>query len=177
MYKRQVLYGVDPKILNLEDYLLKPSAAEYLRRETVIVEVLSGNPIGLVGQTIRKIEKLNDPETQASVSEVEPFTRQGKQYYKLSLFIGYGGASLVEGNFKITPSSKIVEAASVGSSIITVDSTIGFPQSGSVLSGINTISYSDKSINQFFGCTGVTTPLKPSDSLYSDEIYLSLIHI
>ena len=167
----RVLYGVDPKILNLEDYLFKPSAAEYLRRETVIVEVLSGNPIGLVGQTIRKIEKLNDPETQASVSEVEPFTRQGKQYYKLSLFIGYGGASLVEGNFKITPSSKIVEAASVGSSIITVDSTIGFPQSGSVLSGINTISYSDKSINQFFGCTGVTTPLKPSDSLYSDEIY------
>ena len=70
----RVLYGVDPKILNLEDYLLKPSAAEYLRRETVIVEVLSGNPIGLVGQTIRKIEKLNDPETQASVSEVEPFT-------------------------------------------------------------------------------------------------------
>mgnify|MGYP005689723523 FL=1 len=94
-----------------------------------------------------------------------------QQYYKLSLFIGYGGASLVEGNFKITPSSKIVEAASVGSSIITVDSTIGFPQSGSVLSGINTISYSDKSINQFFGCTGVTTPLKPSDNLYSDEIY------
>ena len=167
----RVLYGVDPKILNLEDYLFKPSAAEYLRRETVIVEVLSGNPIGLVGQTIRKIEKLNDPETQASVSEVEPFTRQGKQYYKLSLFIGYGGASLVEGNFKITPSSKIVEETPVGSSVITVDSTIGFPQSGSVLSGINTISYSDKSINQFFGCTGATTTLKPSDSLYSDEIY------
>ena len=102
---------------------------------------------------------------------MEPFTRQGKQYYKLSLFIGYGGASLVEGNFQITPSSKFVEETPVGSSVITVDSTIGFPQSGAVLSGINTISYSDKSINQFFGCTGATTTLKPSDSLYSDEIY------
>ena len=28
----RVLYGVDPKILNLEDLLFKPSAAEYLRR-------------------------------------------------------------------------------------------------------------------------------------------------
>ena len=115
----RVLYGVDPNILNLEDLLFKPSAAEYLRRETVIVEVLSGNPIGLVGQTIKKIEKLNDPETQASVSEVEPFTRQGKQYFKFSLFVGYGGASLVEGNFRITPSSKSIESVSVGSSIIT----------------------------------------------------------
>ena len=167
----RVLYGVDPKIINLEDLLFKPSAAEYLRRETVIVEVLSGNPIGLVGQTIKKIEKLNDPTTQASVSEVEPFTRQGKQYYKFSLFIGYGGASLVEGNFKITSSSKSVESISIGSSVLTVDSTIGFPSSGTVLSGINTISYSEKTINQFLGCAGITSSISPSDSVFSDEIY------
>ena len=139
----RVLYGVNPKIINLEDLLFKPSAAEYLRRETVIVEVLSGNPIGLVGQTIKKIEKLNDPETQASVSEVEPFIRQGKQFFKFQLFVGYGGASLVEGNFKITPSTKAVVGVSTGS-VLTVDSTIGFPQKGTVISGINTISYTDK---------------------------------
>ena len=167
----RVLYGVDPKIINLEDLLFKPSSAEYLRRETVIVEVLSGNPIGLVGQTIKKIEKLNDPATQASVSEVEPFTRQGKQYYKLSLFIGYGGASLVEGNFKITPSSKSIESVSVGSSVVTVDSTIGFPSSGKVLSGINTITYTDKTLNQFLDCTGIESAISPSDSVFSDEIY------
>ncbi len=167
----RVLYGVNPKILNLEDLLFKPSAAEYLRRETVIVEVLSGNPIGLVGQTIKKIEKLNDPSTQASVSEVEPFTRKGKQYYKFSLFIGYSGASLVEGNFKITPSSKSIENVSIGSSVVTVDSTIGFPSSGKVLSGINTISYSEKTVNQFLGCTGIETAISISDSVFSDEIY------
>ena len=167
----RVLYGVNPRIINLEDLLFKPSAAEYLRRETVIVEVLSGNPIGLVGQTIKKIEKLNDPETQASVSEVEPFTRQGKQYFKFQLFVGYGGASLVEGNFKITPSSKSLVKVSSGSSTITVDSTIGFAQTGSVISGNNTISYSDKTINQFLGCTGINDEIKQSDSVHSDEIY------
>ncbi len=167
----RVLYGVDPRIINLEDYLFKPSAAEYLRRETVIVEVLSGDPIGLVGQSIKKIEKLNDPETQASVSEVEPFVRQGKQYFKLELFVGYGGASLVEGNFKITPSSKSVVSIPSGSTVITVDSTIGFAQTGSIISGDNTISYQDKSINQFLGCSGIDNPIKVSDDVYSDEIY------
>jgi len=167
----RVLYGVDPNILNLEDLLLKPSAAEYLRRETVIVEILSGNPIGLVGQTIKKIEKINDPETQASVSEVEPFTRQGKQYFKFSLFIGYASASLVEGNFKITPSSKSIENVSIGSSVITVDSTVGFSTSGEIISGINTVSYIDKTINQFLGCSGITSSILPSDSVHSNEIY------
>ena len=167
----RVLYGVDPRIINLEDYLFKPSSAEYLRRETVIVEGLEGAPIGLVGQSIKKIEKLNDPETQASVSEVEPFIRQGKQYNKFQLFVGYGGASLVEGNFKITPSSKSVVGVSSGASIVTVDSTIGFAQTGSIISGNNTISYTDKTINQFLDCSGVDEPIKPSDDVYSDETY------
>ena len=167
----RVLYGVDPKIINLEELLIKPSSAEYLRREVVIVEVLSGNPLGLIGQTIKKIEKLNDPKTQASVSEVEPFFRDGKRYFKFSLFIGYDGTSLVEGNFKITPNTKNIEKVSVGSSTISVDSTIGFSTSGKIISGINTISYSDKSINQFFGCTGVTSEILPTSNFYSDEIY------
>ena len=167
----RVLYGVDPKIVNLEELLIKPSAAEYLRREVVIVEVLSGNPLGLVGQTIKKIEKLNDPKTQASVSEVEPFFRSGKRYFKFSLFIGYDGTSLVEGNFKITPNTKTVDSISVGSSTISVDSTIGFSTTGKIISGINTVSYTDKTINQFLGCTGITSSILPTTNIYSDEIY------
>ena len=133
--------------------------------------MLSGNPLGLVGQTIKKIEKLNDPTTQASVSEVEPFFRSGKRYFKFSLFIGYDGTSLVEGNFKITPNTKTADSISVGSSTISVDSTIGFSTSGKIISGINTVSYTDKSINQFFGCTGITSSILPTSNIYSDEIY------
>tara|TARA_Y100001972_G_scaffold3524_1_gene3961 strand:- start:1592 stop:14002 length:12411 start_codon:yes stop_codon:yes gene_type:complete len=167
----KVLYGVDPKVINLEELLIKPSSAEYLRREVAIVEVLSGNPLGLVGQTIKKIEKLNDPKTQASVSEVEPFFRDGRQYFKFSLFIGYDGTSLVEGNFKITPNTKNIEKVVKNASTITVDSTIGFSTTGKILSGINTISYTDKSINQFFGCEGVESEIEPNSNIYSDEIY------
>ena len=50
----KVLYGVNATIVNLENFLLKPSSAEYLRREVVLIERISGEPNGLVGQTIQK---------------------------------------------------------------------------------------------------------------------------
>ena len=40
-----VLYNETPKILDLEQYLIKPSTAEFIRREVILAEALSGNPI------------------------------------------------------------------------------------------------------------------------------------
>ena len=50
-----VLYGNTPKILNLEEFLLKPSTAEYRRRQTLITEVLDGDPNKLPGQMLKII--------------------------------------------------------------------------------------------------------------------------
>ena len=47
------LYGVSPKIIDLEDYLIKPSSSEFVRRELVVAERISGDPNKLVGQTIK----------------------------------------------------------------------------------------------------------------------------
>ena len=163
-----VLYGVTPKVVNLEDYLIKPSSAEFIRREVVVAERISGDPTRLVGQTIKKS---TDTITSASVSEVETFSRKNKQYFKISLFVGYNEFSAVEGNFTITPNTKCLEDVEVGSSVITVDSTISFPESGTIFSGNNVISYTNKSINQFFGCTGVEYAISLSDNIRSDEIY------
>ena len=163
-----VLYGVTPRVVNLEQFLIKPSAAEFIRREVVITERLSGDPTKLVGQTIKKS---TDDITSASISEVEPFTRNNKQYFKISLFVGYNDVSAVEGNFTITPNTKCLENVSIGSSVISVDSTIGFAGMGTIISGINTITYTSKSINQFFGCTGITSTINSIDNIRSDEIY------
>ena len=163
-----VLYGVTPRVVNLEEFLIKPSAAEFIRREVVISERLSGDPAKLVGQTIKKS---TDNITSASVSEVEPFTRNNKQYFKISLFVGYNDVSAVEGNFIITPNTKCLENVSIGSSVISVDSTIGFAGIGTIISGNNTITYTSKSINQFFGCTGITSTINSTDNIRSDEIY------
>jgi hypothetical protein len=164
-----VLYGVTPKIVNLEDFLIKSSSAEFLRREVVIAEVISGDPTKLVGQSIFKESDLN---TNASVSEVESFTRNNKKYFRISLFVGYEEGSAIKGTFVITPNTKVLQDVGVGSSVISVDSTIGFKDSGKIISGINTdISYTSKSINQFFGCSGVSAQISATDGLRSDETY------
>jgi hypothetical protein len=163
-----VLYGVTPRVVNLEEFLIKPSSAEFIRREVAIAERISGDPSRLVGQTIKKS---TDNITSASVSEVEPFTRNNKQYFKISLFVGYNDISAIEGNFTISPNTKCIEDVAIGSSVISVDSTIGFAGIGTIISGINTITYTSKSINQFFGCIGITSTISSTDDIRSDEIY------
>jgi len=163
-----VLYGVTPRVVNLEEFLIKPSSAEFIRREVVITERISGDPSKLVGQTIKKS---TDDITSASISEVEPFTRNNKQYFKISLFVGYSDISAVEGNFTITPNTKCLENVSIGSSVISVDSTIGFAGIGTIISGNNTITYTSKSINQFFDCDGIEEEISSTDDVRSDEIY------
>ena len=170
-----VLYGVQPRVVNLEDYLIKPSSARYTREELTIAEVISGNPAKLNGQTIRKV---NDPSTNASVSEIQPFFRfdkrtgENKLYYKMSLFVGYSDVSSVEGNFTITPNTRVLQDVSIGATTIPVDSTIGFGQTGTIVSGINTdIRYTNKSVNQFFGCSGITSAISITSDIRSDDIY------
>ena len=162
----KVLYGVTAKVIDLESRLVKPSSADYVRREVVISEKISGNPFRLEGQTIFKS---TDLKTNASVSEVEIFTRENKSYYKLGLFIGYNDRDLVEGSFTIPGYSKVLDTVNPGDSVINVDSTIGFSESGTIISGNNTITYTSKSINQFFGCTGVTDIINVTDSIRSNE--------
>ena len=165
-----VLFGETPKIVNLEEYLIKPSDAKFIRKEICIAEVIGGDPTKIIGQTLTKS---TDPTTNASISSVEIFTRDQKVYYKIGLFVGYGDNSNVQGNFIITPNSKVLENVSIGASIISVDSTIGFGQTGTIYSGNSTITYVDKSINQFLGCSGVVDTITATDSIFSDDTYFS----
>ena len=164
-----ILYNETPTIVDLEKYLIKPSSAEYIRREIILVEAISGNPINLVGQTI---VKSTDSETKAAISEVEPLTRKGKVYYKIGLFVGFNEIDLIEGTFNITGKTKVIGDVSIGSSVITVDSTVGFGQTGTLISGISTnIYYSDKSVNQFYGCENIVDNISNTDDIRSDEFY------
>ena len=134
-----VLYGEDARVIDLESFLIKPSTAKFIRREVLITELISGDdPTRLVGQTIKKS---TDERTQAAVSEVEIITRTNKTYYKVSLFVGYDEKDLIEGTFTIPGKTKALETVSIGSSIISVDSTIGFGQTGNIISGNNKIYY------------------------------------
>ena len=163
----KVLYGVESKIIDLEQNLIKPSSAQFIRREVLVGDVIgTGEPQNLVGQTVFKTDDLN---TNGSVSEVEVFSRDGKTYYKISLFVGFNERDLIQGIFTIPGFTKSLDAAPAGSPIISVDSTIGFGATGTLISGPNTIEYTSKSINQFFGCTGIGVGINTSDDIRANE--------
>ena len=164
-----VLFGETPKIINLDDFTIKSSAAEYSRRLVVVSDAISGNPLELRGQTLYKNTDLN---TTASISEVEVIQRKNKTYYKLLLFLGYDDSSpTVTGTFTITGSTRNINKIGIGNSVITVDSTIGFPKSGKIYCNDNIITYTDKTINQFLNCTGVSSEVESAALIHSDETY------
>ena len=163
-----VLFGETPKIINLDDLLLRPSSAQYLRREITICKAVSGNPLNLVGQTLHK---KTDPETKASISNVEVLSRGLDTFYRIDLFLGFSDTDSIQGSFTITPKSKVIGDVPAGSSVITVDSTIGFAESGTIISGDNIITYSEKTINQFLGCSGIQFNISTTDDIRSDDIY------
>ena len=164
----KVLYGVEARVLDLEGNLIKPSDAEFIRREVVVADVIgTGEPQNLTGQTIFKS---TDTSTNASVSEVEILKREGKDYYKIALFVGFSDRDLIEGVFTVPGNTKILDAAPAGSTIISVDSTVGFGTTGTVISGANSsINYTSKSINQFFGCSGINVGLGTAHNIRSNE--------
>ena len=153
-----ILFGVEPKIIDLEKYLIKPSSAKYIRRQRIVAEKLSGNPLNLKGQTIFRS---TDTSTTAAVSEVEVLSgisgiSTSVNYFILDLFVGFDDEEFITGTFDVTGKTKVIENVSGGSSIITVDSTVGFGTTGTIISGLSTnITYTDKTINQFLNCSGI----------------------
>ena len=157
-----VLYGITPSILNLEDQLVKPSSADYIRRKVIFGELLEGsNPDLIVGQTLVS----SDGTANGPISEIEIVKKRGKFTYKISLFEGYDDRSLINGTFNITASSKVIGNFPINSKTLSVDSTIGFPESGTILCGDNTITYTEKTVNQFLNCSGINNEILDSDSV------------
>jgi hypothetical protein len=166
-----ILYGIEPTVVDLEQYLIKPSFAKFIKRKVIVTELVSdGDPIKLIGQTLKNNY---DESAQASISDVEILTRRGKTYYKLYLFIGYNEDELIDGEFRISGKTRVLDTVSINSSVITVDSTIGFPSSGQLKYDVITISYTNKSVNQFFGCSGITKEIPIKSDIRSDEIVYS----
>jgi len=169
-----VLFGVEPKVIDLEQFLFKTSSSKYIRREVSIAQVISGNPVNLKGQIIYRT---GDDDIRASISDIQSIIRNGNKYYKLYLFVGYDeSASSITGNFDITPSSKAVENTLVTNStyeVVTVDSTVGFPESGSFFYDQIKVYYSDKTINQFLNCyvEGSDLLIKKTNNIVTSETY------
>ncbi|MEC8552422.1 MAG: hypothetical protein VXY93_18150, partial [Pseudomonadota bacterium] len=90
-------------------------------------------------------------------------------YYKVSLFVGFNDVDLIQGTFTIPGKTRVIGNTGVGASVVTVDSTVGFNTVGTFISGINTVTYTDKTINQFLNCSGITSSISTSSDIRADE--------
>jgi len=161
------LYGEDVTIIKPKDYVISPSNANYRKTKDIIVESVSGDPFDLINKTLYQDEFENIAKAYSSVSNVENVSVGilTDKYYKVSLdgsFINKQGSNieLLYDNFSVHAKTKVIGNVGIGQTFIDVDSTLGFPSSGSITfayndSSIGVVTYSDKTYNQFINVSGV----------------------
>jgi hypothetical protein len=160
------LYGENVNVIRPKEYLFRPSDAQFQITKDFVVESIEGNPEDLTNSTLIQKEYANYTKAYAPVTKVERIrSKEGKDYYKLSIDANYDRDIRVEGAqyglFQIHPQTKVIGQYDSSSSTIDVDSTVGFSSSGELFVTYNdgstgVIEYTSKNINQFFGCTGIT---------------------
>jgi len=174
----RALYGVDVELIKPRDYLFIPSNAQYRITRDLVVEPLEGNPFDLLNKTLYQDETNNFQKSYGSVNNVKKIQRDGKDYYVISLDYDYDKDISVNGSifgsFSIHPKTKLITSVSGGSSVLDVDSTVGFPTKGSIIADLNNgtsvnISYKSKSLTQFFECSGINQSLLEGQELRIDD--------
>ena len=160
-----VLFDSRAEVIKPIEYLFTPSDADYVKTNDIIVERLSGNADNVVGQTLFQTD---NAATSGSIFNVQYFPRQGRNYYIISLSKG----SIV-GTFEPTGSSSLVNPVSIGTTVITVDSTLGFPESGELYVGagltVGIATYTSKTSTQFYGVSGISSSYTDSDFVRSSK--------
>ena len=153
----KALFGENVDVLKPRDFLLKPSDAKYRITRDLVVESISGNPMDMVNRTIYQDEDGFFNKAYGTVTNVEKIQRSDKTYYVLSLDSDYNKDLTVNGtvfgNFSIHSSTKLTSKILVNSQVLDVDSTIGFPPTGTLLYKVDGVEYSsnyyDRSLTQF----------------------------
>ena len=169
----KALFGLEPKINDLEKYLIKPSYANYLRRESFAVQAVSGDPAKLVGQTLFQDNVLNNSLVNEASGPISEVVQIRDDYYRLSVFIGYDDRDLIQGTFVVPGRTQVIGDIGIGATVLTVDSTIGFGQTGTIEvgvsteSGFQTLDYAEKTINQFIGVTTALKDIPSAKTVYT----------
>jgi len=181
----QVLFGKDIQVIKPQDYLLRPSDNNYLVTKNILVEQIvrdetfrvndSNLRKKLKGKTI--FETLENGKTaSATVYNIEYRPVDDKDLYEISL-----DSTSFTFNFESTKKTNISEFVTSGSTFIVVDSTVGFKKSGSLfiktknLANPITLTYTDKTLTEFLGVSGVIADLNFGEELVEENFLYSYL--
>lgn len=170
----RALYGTDVEVIRPSKFLIKPSDADYRITQDYIVEGYRGNPLDLKNETLYQ----NSNKARGTVTNVEKINYSEGDFYQIAIDYGWRRDTDVEGTiygkFQPNPKTKILNAISVGSTVIDVDSTISFPASGQLsvtdVDGDEVIlSYNEKTLTQFLGVTTATSAVNAQSDISLNE--------
>ncbi len=168
----RALYGKDVEVIKPRDFLFIPSNSDYKVSKQLVVESIDGDPMDLVNRNLFQDDVYGFPKANGAISDVEKIIRGEKTYYRLSLDYDHN-LDKVSGDFSIHPNTRLINSVSVGSTVLDVDSTVGFGTTGTLIATYadetnSTINYTSKSLNQFYGCSGVDKNITSTKDLRLD---------
>ncbi len=168
------LYGdTEASIIKPSDYLIQPSDARYYITKDLVVEKIEGDPSDLVGSTLYQDEGFFE-SAKGTVSKVERILRGEKEYFIISIDYDLDKDIQEYGTFSIHPKTRVVTTAGIGVTTLDVDSTVGFPQSGTLVVNQGTetefsVNYQEKTLNQFLGCSNITSAIADRKEIVLDS--------
>ena len=166
----KVLFGKSVVIEKPFENTIGSSDSEWVVTDNMIVDVIEGDPFKLISTKIFQ-GTFDNPTADGTISNIQEVFLGSKKYYKLSF-----DKSAHFGSFNIGTKTKITEKAPDGSSTINVDSTVGFGTTGTFiykyLDEFLVASYTSKSENQFFGCTGIVDQGIAENSDIIDDTFI-----
>ena len=156
------LYGEHCEVIRPREFLFRPSDADYEVTKDLVVESIEGDPSDLLNCTLFQDSYPEYGITQAfaPITRIEKIYFDDVEYCRLGIDYNFNKDISIRGSmygeFSNHPLTKIVTQVSSGSSVIDVDSTIGFPSKGELAityeSGVaGILTYRSKSVNQFYG--------------------------
>ena len=152
-YLFKVLFGEEIEVSYPKEQIISPSAATWVVDTILRTQVVSGDPANLI-----------DAEVIQYADEVDQNVKYASALVENAISIIKGEDTIYElviseetlvGTFKIPYKTRLVEPLDTVDQIVTVDSTIGWPErNGTFFIGDNEeVQYKEKSLNQFIECT------------------------
>lgn len=152
-YLFKLLYGETVSISYPKDQIIKPSAATWSVDTILRATLVSGDPTNIKDALLTQEADIADPNIKDASALVENYISiktSDVEIFELVL-----SEETIEGEFIVPYKTKLAEPLNTTDSIITVDSTIGWPERNGkfLIGGTELIEYKEKSLNQFIECT------------------------
>ena len=170
----RALYGQEVNIIKPSEFLIKPSDADYGFGQDFVVKPITGDPRNLKGSTLFQDKDEDDNNIQGAsgaISDVKDFLYGGEHYYQITV-----SQDSIDGDFVVPGRTRVVNPVTIGSTVMTVDTTVGFPTSGVLslptASVAGVVTYTGKTSNQFVGLPTAVDILNIGDDVrYNNVAY------